>query len=323
MKINPTGRDTFRKNLAALSFCILMFLCLPLLAGESGHYMPGTYLIRDTVMPSKGMFMENVLLYYGSTKLKDGDGNTIKSVTIGNQTLDVDIDLDVWAFSPAFYWIPWDFLGGVFGFVIAPTLQTLDAQAAVSVAGRGIAVEESNLGLGDLMIQPVIGGWNYTHFAAMVGYFFYAPTGRYGKGDPDNLGLGFWSHDIQAGLAIYPWANQATSINAMVTYELNGNKEDEDLSPGNVFTIDYGISQYLSERLEVGLTGYSLWQVTDDTGVDARNPTVHEQAHGIGGQISYWPMALKLNVAARFLWEYNVEDRFKGRYLSTVVSYVF
>ena len=323
MKRGLTAKRPYKRAFALLCLCITLSLCPPLTAGESGHWVPGTFLIRDTILSGKGLFLENVLVYYHTTRLKDGNGNTIKSVTVGNQTVDVEVDLDVWALSPAIYWIPWDFLGGVWGIVVAPTLQNVDAQAALSVTGRGIVVEESNFGFGDPFIQPIIGGWNYKHFAAMAGYFFYLPLGRYEKGDPDNLGLGFWSHDVQAGMAIYPWANQAMSINAMVTYEWNGNKEGEDLSPGNVFTIDYGVSQYLSERLEVGITGYSLWQVSDDTGVDAINPTIHEQAHAIGGQISYWPMELKLNVAARFLWEYNVEDRFKGRYLSTVVTYVF
>jgi hypothetical protein len=32
----------------------------------------------------------------------------------------------------------------------------------------------------------------------MAGYGFTAPTGSFEQGDPDNLGLGFWTHQLQA-----------------------------------------------------------------------------------------------------------------------------
>jgi len=149
MKRDPTVKRLYKQTIGLLSVFIMLSLCPSLTAGESGHWVPGMFLIRDTILPGKGLFTENVLVYYHTTKLKDGDGNTIKSVTVGNQTVDVEVDLDVWAFSPAIYWIPWDFLGGIWGIVVAPTLQNVDAQAALSVTGRGIAVEESNFGFGD------------------------------------------------------------------------------------------------------------------------------------------------------------------------------
>jgi hypothetical protein len=49
--------------------------------------------------------------------------------------------------------------------------------------------------------------------------------------------------------------------------------------------------------LEVGPAGYDSWQTTDDTGSDARNPGVHDQVHGVGGQIglTYTPWGCRTN----------------------------
>ncbi len=40
---------------------------------------------------------------------------------------------------------------------------------------------------------------------------------------------------------------------------MNGKIKDRDLTPGNRFSLEYGISQYLSERLGVGVHGAHNW----------------------------------------------------------------
>src|SRR5438045_2506261 len=82
----------------------------------------------------------------------------------------------------------------------------------------------------------------------------------------DNLGLGFWTQQAQAGIAWYPMTNKAKAVTIVGTYEYNSDKEDFDLKPGQMFTLNWGISQYLPLRkdhqllLEVGPAGYDTWQ---------------------------------------------------------------
>jgi hypothetical protein len=86
--------------------------------------------------------------------------------------------------------------------------------------------------------------------------------------------------------------------------------------------LEYGISQYLSERLEVGLSGYNTWQVTDDSGSDATN-NGRDRMYGIGGQIAYWFVKDKFSVSARYLTQYGVKDRTEGDYGVLTLMYVF
>jgi hypothetical protein len=86
--------------------------------------------------------------------------------------------------------------------------------------------------------------------------------------------------------------------------------------------LEYGISQYLSERLEVGLSGYNTWQMTDDSGSDATN-NGRDRMYGIGGQIAYWFVKDKFYVSARYITQYGVKDRTEGDYGVLTLMYAF
>jgi hypothetical protein len=65
------------------------------------------------------------------------------------------------------------------------------------------------------------------------------------------------------------------------------------------------------------------WQTTDDSGSDAINPSVHDQIHGIGAQIGYTVPQWRLFAAAKYLYQYYAEDRFKGQEFTLTVGYQF
>jgi hypothetical protein len=95
--------------------------------------------------------------------------------------------------------------------------------------------------------------------------------------DPNNIGYGFWTHQLQSAFAWYPFDNKGTAVTSVVTYEHHSNKNHYDLQPGDDITLNWGISQYLpltkSQQLllEIGPTGWNGWQVSVDTGADASN----------------------------------------------------
>jgi hypothetical protein len=114
-----------------------------------------------------------------------------------------------------------------------------------------------------------------------------------------------------------------------LTYEIHGEKNDFDLTPGDNLTLNWGISQFLPLTkdqkllLELGPAGYSSWQITDDTGRDARNGDVHDQVHAVGGQLglAYVPWNAALNF--KYFYEFAAEDRFQGQALTLSLSMKF
>ena len=316
---------------------------------EIGHYTPGLLNIRDFAMPQPGLYGVLYNYFYTSDRLNDGDGNEITAVTINpgpgpGVTLRVDVDVDVYALAPTLIWVsPWKLFGAKYGAFIAPSFATTSVGASLATeTGRGRDAETSQFALGDLFVQPLWLGWTLTHWDFALGYGFYTPVGKYDTSTltlprgatvtaaaADNIGLGFWTHQVQGAVTWYPWAHKATAVLTALTYEIHGNKEDFDLTPGQNLTWEWGISQFLPLRqdhtllLEVGVAGYSSWQITDDSGSDARNPNVHDQVHAVGGQLglTYVPWVASLNM--HYFGEFAAQDRFQGRVFGVSVAKKF
>ncbi len=181
------------------------------------------------------------------------------------------------------------------------------------------------------MAQPVWLDWSEKHWDISLAYGFYAPVGKYdsqtvtlpGGADvtvesKNNIGLGFWTQRVQGGLAWYPMTNKATAFVTGLTYEYNGKKEDFELKPGQMLTLNWGISQYLplckshTLLLEVGPAGYDTWQITDSTGGDAILPDSRSQVHAVGGQVGLNYVPWKAFLTFHGFYEYAAESRFQG-----------
>jgi hypothetical protein len=308
-------------------------------AGEIGHFAPGVPNIRDFAMPGPGFY--GVLYNYGYTtdRLNDSGGNRVNSVTINpgpgpGVTLGVDVDVDVYAIAPTFIWIsPWKILGAKYGAYVSQSFGNTSVGASLATqSGSGRSAEDSQFGVGDIFVQPLWLGWAREHWDFALGYGFYAPIGKYDTETvtlpvvgpltveaADNIGYGFWTHQVQGAASWYPWTDKRMAVATALTYEYHGEKEDFDLKPGQNLTFNWGVSQYLPLKkdqtllLEVGPAGYSSWQITDDSGSAAASTPIKDQVHAVGGQLglTYVPWNAALNF--HYFYEFASEDRFQGQ----------
>jgi hypothetical protein len=296
-------------------------------AGELGHYLPSLFNVRDFVMPPKGVYGVLYGLYYTSDSFRDANGDDVNSVTINGQRIDIDVNLDLYSLVPGVMWnTGFKILGADYGMVGVLPFGGPGVQVALALGpDLGLEADESAFGLQDLFIQPVWLGWHWPNADLSMGYGIYAPSGRFEPGAPDNLGLGFWTHQFQLGGAYY-FLKRATALTMAMTYEIHHKKEDVDITPGSHLSLNYGVSQFLPAGpglLEVGVLGYNQWQVTDDKGADARNPHVHDQVHAMGGQLGYTMPHWRLGFVMKYLYEYYAEDRFRGHALTGSLGYQF
>ncbi|HLX72483.1 MAG TPA: transporter [Verrucomicrobiae bacterium] len=306
-------------------------------AGEIGHFNGGIMDIRDYFMPDPGIYGIVYNYYYFSDRLNNGNGDKISSVTVktpgGPVPVNVNVDIDLYALIPAIIWIsPYKILGGKFGGYIAPSFANDSLEADLSIANRaGGSVQNSSFGVGDLYVQPVWLGWAEKHWDFSLAYGFYAPVGKYNTRNvalpgganvtvesKNNLGLGFWTQQVQAGIAWYPMTNKATAVTAVGTYEYNSEKEDFDIRPGQMFTVNWGVSQYLPLRknhellLEVGPAGYDSYQITDSTGGNALTDTPKSRVHAAGGQLGLVYVPWNAFLTFHGFCEYSAISRFQG-----------
>lgn len=305
---------------------------------EIGHFAPGVLNIRDFAVPGPGFYGVLYNYYYSTDRLNDANGDEIDSVTINpgpgpGVTLDVDVDVDVYAVAPTLIWVsPWKLLGAKFGAYISPSFSDTSVAASLATAtGSGRSASGSHFDAADLFVQPLWLGWTKEHWDFALGYGFYAPTGHYDTETitlpivgpvtveaADNIGYGFWTHQFQAAVNWYPWADQRMSVVGALTYEINEKKEDFDLTPGDVLTFNWGVSQYLPLRadqtllLELGLKGYSSRQVSDDSGSAAANPAVKDSVDAVGAQIGLTHVPWNATFNFHYFDEFGSEDRFQG-----------
>ena len=318
--------STFVKpgRISALACVIAALLLGSAAAQEGSHYTPGVFNIQDFAAPAPGVYFQNFLVVYRTDRFNDRNGKRVDFVDVNGQAVPIDIDVDAVTNFPAVYFITDKrFLGADFGMVIGVPIQNTDISAALPTLGIG--AEASNFGLGDIMVQPVMLGWHPDRWDFMANYIFYAPTGEYEEGAPDNLGLGYWTHEVQAAAVYRGGANRLWTFAGMATYDFHTSKRGFDLTPGHTFTVDWGLSKILAPSLiELGLTGYSQWQVSDDSGFDVtRDPNIHDQVHALGGQFSWTTKSQKLNLALRYLVEFEAKDRFQGHLGVFTISYGF
>jgi len=329
--------------------CIVFFCCArEVLAGE-GHYAPGVLNIRDMVMPPKGFYYVQYNPFYHSGKYFDKNAKELRtlefnrSVRILGFNIDVSIDANIdlkvqsGAISPTLIYITGQkIFGANYGFYIAPaygyskvkvkaqiTKAAIDGIKIKWLTGKKIELEEDRSGIGDLLVTPVWLDWSADKYDIYSTYGFYAPIGEYDTDHFTNIGLDFWSHELSLGGAYYLNKNKATAFVLNGNYEINSKQRHNDVRPGQHLTLEYGISQYLSERLDIALTGYSVWQTTNDSGSDSRNKKTKDYVHGVGAQIGYWLVKDKFNATLRYTYEYAAQDRFKGEMASANFTFVF
>jgi hypothetical protein len=301
----------------------------PTQAGQLGHYAPGLPNIRDLVVPDPGFYYLQYSAFYNTENFRDRNGDKATSVNAGPVNLSVDADVEVFTVAPALVWVsPWEILGARYGAQIIPTFGNTSIQAALRTeTGFGKKVNESQFGLGDLYVKPVWLGWDDAHYSVAAGYGFTAPVGKYNNGNPANIGLGFWTHEFQLATAWYPWEHKGTAVTLAGTYEIHSEIDDVKITPGDRFSLNWGISQYLplndanSILLEVGAMGYFQWQVEKDAGSGVNNRfNAKDQIHAAGGQIGLVYVPWNAFVSFHGLQEFGAEARFEGQFFTLTVG---
>jgi hypothetical protein len=351
-----------RKMFKCASLILFLISCLveSAIAGEQGHYSPAPIAVRDYILPPKGFYVVVYNPYYHSGTFKDSSGDKFDSITstgtitrhvsiaghdvpvtlTGTLNAKLDLKVDSATQMIALLWSSEDkILGADYGFLIAPAwgYMRLKAKANLSgagtitignrsrtLAGSGSAmIEDDKMGLADLMVEPLWLAWRGKHYDIGLSNTFFFPTGAYDKDDLANVGFGFFTNRLQANFYYYPFENKATAFMITPTYEWNSKKIDKDVQPGQVITLEYGISQYLHPRLEVAVHGYSQWQVSEDHGSAAANKDVKDRINGIGGHITWWAVKNKCAVVGKYIKEYGAKDRFEGAFGSLNVTWIF
>lgn len=225
--------------------------------------------------------------------------------------------------------------GDLVGFGPTYVFQTpvLGAQAAISllgVAGRNHASIEATLtgplgntisgqraqtisGFGDLYPTGTL-KWNFGVHNVMTYLSGDIPVGAYDANRLANLGIGHGAVDWGVG---YTYFNQQSGLefSGVTGFTYNFENNDTQYKNGIDWHFDWGVSQFLSKQIHVGLVGYFYHQLTGDSGAGARLGPFKSQVAGVGPQIGWlFPVADDMQgyLGVKGYKEFAAENRPEG-----------
>jgi len=269
--------------------------------GETGHYPPGAEGIKSATIPPPGLYLKTYCIYYRAETMMDQHGHIA----------DVGLDVSVFALVPRLIWITdKKLLGADYGMDIAVPLIQTDLEIAA------LGVGDTNIGIGDILVEPLVLGWHKPRFDVGAAAGFWAPTGEWAAHEPARPGKDFWTGMFTFGATYYCDEPKTWSASALGRYEVHSEKDETSVEPGDDFHIEWGIAKNLAKFWEVGITGYCHWQVTDDTGADVTwDADVHDRFFSVGPEVSYFCERAKLNISLRYQREISARDRPEGHNL--------
>ncbi len=281
----------------------------PSIAAESGFqsYALGTSAFSAGVTPPPGTYVSGAATYI--------EGDIGGNITFGGVSIDAGLEVREFISGALnLLHVPeTTFLGGSPGVSVTVPFGFLDIKAQVT-GPLGNTVEFQTDGFGAMDMVPRIQlGWHHDDFH----HGFYVqgllPTGRYEEGFNPNLGLNRPTID-------FGWA--FTYIEPVSKLQFNGTfgfgfafeNEATDYDTGDEFHFEWAIGRDFGNGLVLGVVGYDLRQLTDDTGAGV--PAILDGFKGekdaIGPGLTYTthigntPFILN----ARHYQDYNVERLF-------------
>jgi hypothetical protein len=209
---------------------------------------------------------------------------------------------------------PLTILGANYGMDVIVPFGYLDYKYQTPVG----QVKETYFGLGDIEVEPVLLSWHLKQFDVSTGYAFWAPTGDYVTSRPDLLAQGFWSHMLTLGATWYPDEQKTWAMSVLNRYEFCQEQEQTQTDPGQVYTVEWGLSKSVTPTLDVGVIGYYQQQTTEDSG--PRATSALDRKVGLGPEVNaVWPK-LGLITSLRYPYEFAARERPEGQLVTLTVT---
>ncbi len=287
-------------------FISAALLALPSLvqAQPTAHYVPGVEGIKGASLPPPGMYLRDYNVFYYADRFNDAQGNEISAA---------DPKAFIYANVPRFIWITdAEVLGGSIGVDGLLPLQYTDLQ----VNTPGGRFDDSTFGIGDFFAEAT---WSkhIKQFDFSLGAGFWAPTGDSSPGLTTRAGLGYWTFMLTAGATWYIDADKLWAVSALNRYEFNTEKDGTDITPGQAYTLEWGVSYALRKTIEVGAVGYYQQQVTSDSGQSA---TGRDRVAAVGPEVRAFCTKYGFNTELRYLYEFMSESRLQGHTIALVFT---
>lgn len=215
--------------------------------GGGSIYPVGSENFTCCALPPPGLYGMVYAQSLNADKVRGNNGEVVTPPTFKVRAT---------AIAPRIVWVsPFTLAGGSTGVHAIAPLVKLDVNVAPGIS-------QSKAGLGDVVFGPFIGWHHSPSLHTVAGVDFFAPTGRYQKGDLANIGRNYWAVQAVYGIS---WVNPSgINADAKIMYTFNKKNRDTQYTSGQELIVDYSLGWGFGNGLTVGAGGYLYQQTTDD-----------------------------------------------------------
>ena len=256
------------------------------------HYPVGAEGIKGASLPPPGVYLRDYNFFYTANRVPGTPA---------------DISVTAYVQAPRVIWMTEQtFLGANYGMdVIVPFAY----KSVTTPLG-----DANQFNLADIQIEPLLFSWHLKQFDVAAGYAVWVPSGEFDTSTlPKYLaspGSGYWTHMLTLGGVWYPDEKKTWALSLLSRYEINTEQDKTDVTPGNMGTLEWGLSKNIGHGTDVGLIGYYQQQITQDSGTHAANNT--SDVVGVGPEISTFCSKLGLFASLRYAYEVEARNRPQG-----------
>jgi len=257
------------------------------------HYPIGSEGLNGSDLPPPGVYLRDYNYFYYADKV---DGLPLK------------MDIFVYAQVPRLIWItPWTILGANYGCDVIVPFVYQNITGDLGSAGQ--------FNLADIYACPAVLSWHLKQFDFCAAYGIWAPSGNFDASTPlrmlDSPGKGYWSHMFTLGGVWHPDEEKTWSLSLLNRYEISTEQDQTQITPGNMLSMEWGISKSVVKGVDVGLVGYYQQETTEDSGPHAATALSH--VVGIGPEVSVMWEKIGLISTLRYEYEADAKDRAQGQ----------
>jgi len=293
-------------KLIVLATSILLPACH---AQQVGHYIGGFTGLENGSTAPPGLYVAAFGLVEPIDSIKGPGGNTVlkPDINVGGAIVAYNVTTQK------------KILGSEYGLAfMVPVLNTRFNSNLFNVS-------DVSAGLSDVLFMPFALGWTKGQTNYSVNYSFYAPTGEFDPNATLNPGLGFWEHQIQAGLTYNIDKKKLWNTSLLTTWEINHSKLGLDVKPGPIFTGEYSLGRrFFRYQMNAGIVGFASQKLSPDSG-SGISPLIKgylDRGFGAGGEWKYTDIKHKLAFDVRFQQQFGVQLRTSGKILVFSITYL-
>ena len=309
-----------RSIIRTAAFCsFLLVPSIPQLcdAQYKGDHVPGFAGLESGTQAPPGIYIGDLVWIYPTSTIKDNNGDRVSN---GSASLTSSLDVILGSVVTNY-----KILGANYGTQIAlPFIKNEIQLNSLNVS--------SSFAFSDMIVSPIVLGWHLKQADVTTGYNLYLPTGQFSATGTGNTGLGMYGNELTLGSTVHLDKTHSWNAAANFGLEFHTSKKDEDITVGDMGTIEGGLSKTFYKKVEgpipmitnVGLAGYSQFKITGDSGsgIPLILQGYKDRVFALGPEINTFIPKPRLTLLFRYEPEFGARNRAQGQTILFSIAWV-